>query len=222
MLRYPQGKSGAYTVPAGVTTIGWGAFWRCTGLTSVTIPESITNIDHSAFSDCPDLTAAILLGHAPSLSETTFSNTAPDFTIYFLSTSTGFTSPMWNGYPAVEIDVDQYPAAPWLLEHGLSHDTDLHQDLNHDGVCLLMAYALDLDPKQNLRGRLPVPILDKDSLRLTFPATRAPLTYTVQTSTDLQNWSTQGVTIGEPDADGLRTATVPRDTPQRFLRLVVE
>ena len=57
-----------------------------------------------------------------------------------------------------------------------------------------MAYALDLDPRRNLRSRLPVPILTDDSLSLTFHAARPGLTYTVQTSTDLRNWTTEGVT----------------------------
>ena len=48
----------------------------------------------------------------------------------------------------MRIDERACPAAPWLVSHGLPYDTDLNQDLNGDGVTLLMAYALGLDPKQ--------------------------------------------------------------------------
>ena len=38
-----------------VKTIGYSAFYNCTGLTSVTIPESVTTIDLSAFEKCNNL-----------------------------------------------------------------------------------------------------------------------------------------------------------------------
>ena len=39
-----------------VTTIGAGAFYNCTSLTSVTIPNSVTSIGVSAFASCTSLT----------------------------------------------------------------------------------------------------------------------------------------------------------------------
>ncbi len=99
-----------------------------------------------------------------------FADAGAAFTIYYLSCSTGFTSPTWNGYPAVRIDEQACPAAPWLVAHGLPYDTDLNQDLNGDGVSVLMAYALDLDPHQQLGSRLPTPVLQGDQLRMPFDA----------------------------------------------------
>ena len=43
-----------------------------------------------------------------------------------------------------------YPAASWLLKINLPYDTSLQQDLDGDGVSLLLAYALNLDPRLNL------------------------------------------------------------------------
>jgi hypothetical protein len=45
LIRYPQGKNGAYTIPSSVTTVGAAAFHGSTGLTSVTIPNSVTIIE---------------------------------------------------------------------------------------------------------------------------------------------------------------------------------
>jgi hypothetical protein len=41
----------------GVTTIGNGAFARCSSLTSISIPESVTSIGHVAFEICTSLTS---------------------------------------------------------------------------------------------------------------------------------------------------------------------
>jgi hypothetical protein len=63
----------------------------------------------------------IFLGDRPSeFDSDTFANTAPDFTVFYLSCSTGFTSPSWMGYPAVRIDEQACPAASWLTRHGLA------------------------------------------------------------------------------------------------------
>ena len=92
----------------------------------------------------------------------------------------------------------------------------------YDGVSLLMAYALDLNPRQNLRSRLPTPVVDGDHLAMSFQGTSPGITYTVQTSTDLQHWTTEGLTTSDLDPAGRRTAMVPRNTARRFLRLLME
>lgn len=57
LVRYPEGKEGAYIVPNGVTTIGQQAFSRCDGLTAVTLPDTLTTVQAAAFYDCNGLTA---------------------------------------------------------------------------------------------------------------------------------------------------------------------
>ena len=54
LIRLPEGTSGAWTVPDGVTTIGGYALIGCTGLTSVNIPASVTSLA-SGFSGCDAL-----------------------------------------------------------------------------------------------------------------------------------------------------------------------
>ncbi|MBP5366455.1 MAG: leucine-rich repeat protein [Bacteroidales bacterium] len=55
LICYPAGKSGSYTIPNTVTSIGEYAFYYCDGLTSISIPNSITTIGDGAFSGCSSL-----------------------------------------------------------------------------------------------------------------------------------------------------------------------
>ena len=103
----------------------------------------------------------------------------------------------------------------------MPHDANFDQDLNGDGVSLLMAYALDLDPNLNLQASLPTPVLNGNKLTRSFHATSPGITYTVETSTDLQTWTSQEIALSELNAANQRTASVSTDSPRRFLRLVV-
>ncbi len=49
LVSCPQGKSGVYTVPAGVTTIGPNAFSNCRKLTGIVLPEGLLEIGQYAF-----------------------------------------------------------------------------------------------------------------------------------------------------------------------------
>ena len=47
-------------IGSDVTDIGEGAFYNCSGLTSVTIPDSVTSIGSDAFYDCSGLTSVTI------------------------------------------------------------------------------------------------------------------------------------------------------------------
>jgi len=49
LIRFPQGRSGSYTIPSTVTSIRYKAFYKSERLTSVTIPNSVTSIGDFAF-----------------------------------------------------------------------------------------------------------------------------------------------------------------------------
>ena len=147
LIQYPAGKSGAYTIPASVTTIGIGAFYRCTGLVSLsvdaanpnyssldgvvfnklqtsliqcpagrsgayTIPSGVTSIGNYAFYGCIGLTSVTFTETAPTLGSSVFDQTASGFTVYYLNGSSGFTSPTWRGYAAFPMEQPQFTSSP--------------------------------------------------------------------------------------------------------------
>jgi hypothetical protein len=117
------------TIPGGVVDIGEEAFYGCTGLTEMTIPDSVATIGKRAFRYCPKLpsiaipagvssiaseafrfceklTSATFAGDAPVLGENVFDGVAPDFIIYYSNSASGFTHPLWHGYPTSVIGTD--------------------------------------------------------------------------------------------------------------------
>lgn len=95
-------------------------------------------------------------------------------------------------------------------------------DEDKDGIPLLLEYALDLSPRHDSRGGLPYLDYEDGKLTLRYFRARSDLTYEVQTSTDMENWTTAGI-VQEADQLGLIiTAELPVSDPtERYLRLVV-
>jgi hypothetical protein len=85
LIRYPARKTGAFTIPNSVTSIGFGVFSHCTGLTSITIGNGVTRIEYDAFYGCTNLTSITI----PS-SVTSFGN-------YAFSGCTNLTSVTFQG-----------------------------------------------------------------------------------------------------------------------------
>ena len=59
-------------IPSSVTSIGRGAFYWCSSLTSITIPNSVTSIGSSAFSGCSSLTSITIPNGVTSIGEYAF------------------------------------------------------------------------------------------------------------------------------------------------------
>lgn len=60
ILHNYSGAGGDVAIPAGITSVGGGAFYECENLTSVTIPEGVTSIGQYAFSHCKSLTNVVI------------------------------------------------------------------------------------------------------------------------------------------------------------------
>ncbi|MCK4565314.1 MAG: leucine-rich repeat domain-containing protein [Verrucomicrobia bacterium] len=217
------GSLTSIALPSGITSIGVSAFSYCSLLAEIEFPSGVASIHDQAFRHCSKLNVASFLGDAPvSFGNNVFDETAGYFSIYYRVGSTDFTSPIWEGYPAVEIEGSMSPSGLWLLKHGFDYGTSLDQDMNGDGVTLLTAYALNLDPSTDLSGSLPGAEVAADAMGMTYYAASPGITYTVETSADLETWTETGVSVSGLDPQFRSTATVDLTAPHRFLRLRVE
>lgn len=216
LIAFPAGRVGTYAIPETVATIGTFAFATCEKLVGVTFPAGMIGIETRAFSTCIKLTNAVFSGDPPSMGFGAFELAGPAFVVGYLKSGTGFTSPSWSGYPAYQIAAIT-PEFTWLVSNAIPGNTNFLSDANGDGVNLLMAYALNMDP--NALNALPQPVFEASQLSLSFYSAAPGVTYGVRTSNDLLNWSTEGVTLSGPMTN--RTATVALSGPQRFMRLEV-
>ncbi len=217
-LYYATGLT-ALTLPNSVTTIGAWALAGCMGLTSINIPSSVTSIGANAFANIPALAYALFNGAAPTFGETAFDGASSGFTIFYYSSQSGYST---LGYTATALTSSANMVA-WLQDNGLSPGESFLSDPNNDGVTLLTAYALGLDPTANLISSVPAASYADDLISLSYNAAKSDVIYTVQTSTDLVNWTTTGITTSNSDSIGLRTATAAIDSTaaRQFLRLVI-
>lgn len=217
----PGGFTGPYIIPPTVKLIGSRCFENCAGLTAITIPTSVTAIRENAFVGCDGLSDVFLLTHDFTfLLDGVFDDLPVGTNLYYFDDYGGFA--WWHDPSYNYINMgSRTPVKSWLVSHSQPHDANLDDDLNEDRVSLLLAYGLDLDPRQNLGSGVPSPALDGTTLTLTFYAGNADVTYTVETSTDLQHWNSDGVTLTDLDPSGFRTASVPADSRIRLLRIGV-
>ena len=74
------------SVTYSVTSIGFQAFYECTGLTSVTIPNSVTSIGNMAFQGCSGLTSV------------TIPNSVTSIGVWAFYRCSGLTSPVYNAH----------------------------------------------------------------------------------------------------------------------------
>ncbi len=68
IIKYPDAKAGAYTIPSTITSIEYMAFMGCYALTELTISDKVTSIDTGTFNGCRGLTAIKVSSSNPSYS----------------------------------------------------------------------------------------------------------------------------------------------------------
>lgn len=73
LLYCPSAKSGAFTVPNGVTTLKNGSFASCGSLTSVMLPQTLVSIGTNAFANCSSLGIVIIPESVSAIGASAFS-----------------------------------------------------------------------------------------------------------------------------------------------------
>ncbi len=72
LILCPQGKTGAYAIPAGVARIGQAAFSNCTGLVEVAMQDGVEEIGAGAFRGCTGLAEVSLPASVEVIGEYAF------------------------------------------------------------------------------------------------------------------------------------------------------
>ncbi len=70
----PEGVGTDIIIPSSVTTIGEGAFTKCSSLTSITIPNSVTTIGQESFCGCTSLKSVTIPNSVKSMGNSAFSD----------------------------------------------------------------------------------------------------------------------------------------------------
>ena len=100
LIKYPGGKTGAYTIPASVTSIADNAVAGCIGLTKLVLGAGITSIGSAAFSNCSGLTSVTVHSGVTSIGEYAFNN------------SPALTSVLFQGLPPTLNGIFVFSGAP--------------------------------------------------------------------------------------------------------------
>ncbi|MEE1153976.1 MAG: leucine-rich repeat protein, partial [Acutalibacteraceae bacterium] len=74
ILLYPKARSGAYTIPDSITSLGDSTFSDCKNLTEIVIGKGITEISKNAFSGCTALTKVVIGDNVTTIGSSAFVN----------------------------------------------------------------------------------------------------------------------------------------------------
>jgi hypothetical protein len=126
-------------------------------------------------------------------------------------------------YDAYRTVVSNSPMDTWALEHGLAAGLDATYDSDKDGLPLLLEFALGTSPIKKSVSPVYVEQINGNSV-LHFPRTQSSLSYLVEQSSDLSNWTSEGIIQGTKQAGEMDHATVttPSSDAALYLRLRVE
>ncbi|MCD8481511.1 MAG: hypothetical protein LR015_01835 [Verrucomicrobia bacterium] len=180
-------------------------------ITSVTLPTSITNIEPLAFVGLDDA-FIFFTGPAPVIDEESFSGVDNPI-IRAPADQPGYDAPEWQDVPIVLGGFDF-----WRFENGFNLQSDLANTILADsGVSLLQAYAFNLDLSTSLQAQIPTAQLTAGQLQINFFADRSDVSYVIEFSTNLTNWTPLVPTA--PDVNGISSNTLPLSNGKGFIRI---
>lgn len=198
----------------GLEKIAFEAFRDCRGLEQIVLPASLSYLGGEAFT-LSGLQYVYFLGNAPELGkESPFNSIHFDAKVYYFEGVTGFTTPSWGGLPTVSLG-QETDAVSWLIKNNLTHDTDLGQDPFQAGLPLIVNYSLNQVPGDGLNLMVHV---ENNTTYYSFFGGREEIAYIAEISKDLITWTTTGVSLSEPDSDGIRTASFDLEEGRCFVR----
>lgn len=101
IVTIPPGLSGRLVIRDGETTLNGDGFYG-TKVTILRLPASVTTINSNAYLGYSPVRVLEFEGNAPALGDGAFGSEAKGLSVRYLDGSTGFTSPKWQGLPAVK------------------------------------------------------------------------------------------------------------------------
>lgn len=99
LVAFPNGRSGSFTIPDGVTKINDDAFKYCLKIEHLIIPDSVTTIEWQAFYGCKSLKSVVLPAGITALNEV-FLECENLKTIYFKGTEEQWKNIRKDGFDA--------------------------------------------------------------------------------------------------------------------------
>lgn len=100
------------------------------------------------------LSKATFLANAPRMFEGVFEGTLSSFSVFYLGGKTGFTSPMWEGYPAVEITLADPVASLAFETTRFGESVSVNDNLTAVGNTAGQAVHLYAPHTEKLLGKL--------------------------------------------------------------------
>jgi len=113
------------------------------------------------------------------------------------------------------------PFVGWLIGHGLDSNLPPEADSGVDGLSLLAAYALNLDPHATISPALEHQ-LTGNALEIAYFSMAPWVRYEPRASVNLRDWTTNGVTVAGPDPEGMSSAGISLLPGAGFLKLRAE
>ena len=86
LIQCPGGKTGAYTIPNSVISIGMFAFSECNNLTSIVVSDNVTSIACYAFFYCSHLISITISNSVTNIEEDAFRDCSSLTDIYYVGT----------------------------------------------------------------------------------------------------------------------------------------
>ena len=149
ILLFPQGRSGSYIIPSGVTVIAQRAFVSCKGLNSIVIPEGVTTIaGEYAFHGCSNLSRITIPSSMTNIGDGSFYNCSSISDVWCRAEAVPSTS-SWAFYGSpiayatlhvLAVSLQDYQnTAPWS---GFGTIIAIEEELNTENVDIASAEDL--------------------------------------------------------------------------------